>query len=390
MRAVIAGCVLAILGHAGAVLAQAAPAPTPAPPVRQPVADPLRRIVLYAFAGEPSQWAAPPPDMIRRAAVQGDVAAWLSESDAPIAAWRQAPQSGQVTFKLAISPEGRVTACQPPSEAYGRQMQGAEGLCPPLMERARLVPALRADGRRMADEFIFTANFQYAPTVPNQPGPLVVSRSLSPAPPPSSDFDPNLRAWPPSANWLRVSASQPLFRQAVEKPDGTVISGPVIGLVAADRKSGAPDCRVVLSSGDAQADARACNHVRKKLKPKWADATPTRLRHWPLLLSAAGKGFRAIESDPALIRRMQAEAAEVERLTALWRSQAPTGKAMAMAGMIGEGGHPLGCRVYQSSGDDAADAAGCRLFRSEARFSPSRDAFGQPGRLQGWVNLVLQ
>ena len=25
-------------------------------------------------------------------------------------------------------------------------------------------------------------------------------------------------------------------------------------------------------------------------------------RHWPLLLSAAGKGFRAIEPDPALIR----------------------------------------------------------------------------------------
>lgn len=313
MRAVIAGCVLAILGHAGAVLAQAAPAP----PVGQVVTDPLRKIMVLAFAGEPTQWAAPPPDMIRRAAMQGDPARWLDENDAPIAAWRQTPQLADVTLKLTISPEGRVTACAPMATDYGRPLAGAENLCPPLMERARLVPALRADGRRMADEFIFTAKFQYAATLPNQPGPLILSYGLSPAPPPPSDFDPNLRAWPPSANWLRVSTSQPAFRQAVEKPDGMVISGPVIGLVASDRKSRAPDCSVVLSSGDAQVDARACNHVRKALKPKWADSTPIRLRNWPLLLAPAGRGFRVIEPDPALIRRTQAEPAEVERLTVL-------------------------------------------------------------------------
>lgn len=61
-----------------------------------------------------------------------------------------------------------------------------------------------------------------------------------------------------------------------------------------------------------------------------------------------------------------------------------------MSARLGADGRPTGCRVYESSGSDAADAAGCRLLRDEARFTPARDAFGQPGKLEGWVSLDLQ
>lgn len=384
MRAIVAGCVLAVLSTAGAALAQGAPA------TRQPVADPLRKIQVLAFAGEPSQWPAPPPDMIRRAAVQGDPAGWLDENDAPIAAWRQAPQSGNVTLKLETSAAGRVVICAPIVPSYGQQPAWAADLCPPLVARARVVPALRADGSRMADEIIFSANFQYVAFVQNRPGPLIESHGLSPAPPPPSDFNPDLRAWPPSANWLRRVAQQPAFRQPPEQPGGEPLTGPATGVVIADRQSGAPECRVVLSSGDAQADSRACGHVRKVLKPKWAETVPPSLRRWPVLLGASGKVFRAIGPDPSAIRRLDVDPAEVERLAALWRPEAPGVGPVRMSATLGADGRPTGCRVYQSSGNDAADAAACRLFQSEARFTPARDAFGQPGRLEGWVGLGLQ
>lgn len=384
MRAIVAGCVLAVLSTAGAALAQGAPA------TRQPVADPLRKIQVLAFAGEPSQWPAPPPDMIRRATVEGDPAGWLDENDAPIAAWRKAPQSGNVTLKLETNADGRAIACAPIVPSYGQQPAWAADLCPPLVARARVVPALRADGSRMADEIIFNANFQYVAFVSNRPGPLIESHGLSPAPPPSSDFNPDLRVWPPSANWLRRVAQQPAFRQPPEQPGGEPLTGPATGVVIADRKSGDPECRVVLPSGDAQADSRACDHARRVLKPKWAATVPPAVRRWPVLLGANGKGFRAIAPDPSAIRRLGVDPVEVERLAALWRAAAPGTGLVRMSATLGADGRPTGCRIYESSGNDVADAAACRLFRSEARFTPARDAFGQPGRLEGWVGLGLQ
>lgn len=371
MRIVAAGVTLAMLVPAGALPAQ----------------EPYRAIYVTAFAGEPSQWPAPPPDLIRRAAAVGDPAAWLRETDAPIAAWRKTAQIASVTLILSVNAEGRASACTPDVRYSTALPAWTADLCPLLIQRARLIPALRGDGTRMADQIVFTASFQYTERVTAQDGPLIRSQGLSPAPPPSSEFDPQLKAWPPAPGWLRRMATQPAFKLPVEAPGDRPMTGPAIGLVIADPKSGDPECRVVLSSGEARLDQQACDYARKKLKPRWDAAVRFPARRWPLLLSPADKGFRVIQPDANAQHYIVTDPAELARLTALWRPQAAGAQTVQLGGKLDIDGHPQGCRIYESSGSDAADAAACRLFRTEAKFTAARDVFGQSSTLAGRTSL---
>lgn len=383
MRAMLAGCVLAVLGPAAAALAQGAPA-TP-----QPVAEPYRQIVIQAFAGEPTQWPTPPADMIRRTAAKVNPASWLQASDGPIAAWLKTETTANVTLELEVGSEGRVLVCKSAPRSWEQSPAWAAELCPTLVKRAAFIPALREDGTAMPDRFIFTASFQFNRHFGRGSGPLIVSYGLSPAPPPPSDTNPLLRSWPPSDYWLGAVAREPAFKLPVEHPGRVPLTGPAIGVVIADPKSGDPECRVVLSSGDAKLDGKACDFARKTLKPEWADTVRFPVRRWPLLLSPQGKAFRVITADESAARRLRVEPAEIARLNALWSPQAAGAKVVRLAGALGPDGRPTGCRVFESSGSDVADTAACRLFRSEARFSPPSDVFGQPGKLAGWVNLQL-
>jgi hypothetical protein len=383
VRTIAAGLVISGAVVAGTALAQTSPAP--APP-----AEPYRAIMIQAFAGEASQWKAPPPDLIRRTKAEGDPAAWLRDTDAPIAAWLKDAAIASVTLVLEISTEGRVSGCTLEPRQAPQAPAWALQLCPLLTQRARLIPALRADGSRMPDQFIFSANFQYSTRRPARSGQLIASYGLSPAPPPSSDFEPQLKAWPPSGGWLGYAAKQPAYKLRVEQPGGPPLGGPGIGLVVADPKSGDPECRVVQSSWDTTLNDKACAFARKKLKPKWADDVRFPIRRWALLLSPEGKGFRVIQPDPMAAKRAEIDPAEVARLTALWRPQASSPGIVRLGGKLGPDGKPADCRIYESSGSDAADAAACRLLLTEAKVSPSRDVFGQPGRQPSWVSLQLR
>ena len=383
MRIFAAGLVMSGLMAAGTALAQTAPAP--APP-----AEPYRAIMIQAFTGEATQWKAPPPDLIRRTRPEGDPAAWLRDTDAPIAAWLKDSATANATLILDITAEGRVSGCTLEPRQAAQAPAWALQLCPLLVQRARLVPALRADGTRMPDQFIFSANFQYSARNPVRSGQLISSHGLSPAPPPSSDFEPRLKAWPPSGGWLGYAAKQPSFKQPAEQPGGPPLKGPAIGLVVADPKSGDPECRVVQSSGDTKLDDKACAHARKKLKPQWGDTVRFPIRRWALLLSPDGKGFRVITPDRNAQKRAQIDPAEAARLTALWRPLASGAGPVQLGGKLGSSGKPADCRIYASSGNDAADAAACRLFMSEAQAAPPSDVFGQRGNLTGWVNLTLR
>lgn len=345
--------------------------------------------MVQAFTGEPTQWQAPPPDLIRRTKADGDPATWLHEKDAPIAAWLKGTAIANVTLVLDISAEGRVSGCTLEPRQAAQAPTWALQLCPLLTQRARLVPALRADGTRMPDQFIFSANFQYSTRRPARSGQLISSYGLSPAPPPSSDFEPRLKAWPPSGGWLGYAAKQPTFKQSVEQPGGLPLTGPTIGVVVADPKSGDPECRVVQSSGDAKLDDKACGFIRKKIKPQWADTVRAPVRRWALLLSPDGKGFRVITPDRNAEKRAQITPTEAARLATLWRPVAGGTARVGLSGRLGADGKPADCRIYDSSGNDAADAAACRLFMTEAKVSPSSDAFGQPGKPSSWVSLQM-
>lgn len=327
--------------------------------------------------------------MIRRARPDGDPASWLTEADAPIADWRKGTETFQVTLKLEIGDKGQVTGCTPDQRGTAVRPDMGSALCPFIVQRAKLVPALRADGLRMADQFTVSLGFQYSDRIGARPGPLIKSYGLAPAPPPSSEFDPQLRTWPPSPQWLSRFAGPPVFKTRPEQPGEAALSGPLIGLVLGDRKTGAPECRVVLSSGDASQDERACAFVRKTLKPSWTVIVPVSSRRWPLLLSPAGKGFRAVQPNVSLAGRTRLEDGEVARLAALWRPVAGPVPRVGLSGSLGADGRPATCRIYDSSGNDAADALACRLFRTEARITPARDVFGQP-IANTWVSMDLR
>ena len=382
MRTIAAGLVISGVVVTGTALAQTLPAP--APP-----AEPYRAIIVQAFAGEATQWQAPPPDLIRRTKAEGDPAAWLRETDAPIATWRKGTETASLTLVLDISAEGRVSGCALEPRQAAQAPAWALQLCPMLAQRARLVPALRADGTRMPDQLIYSIGFQFSTRYPAQAGALIKSYGLAPAPPPPSDFEPQLKSWPPSGGWLTYAAKQPAYKLPVEQPGGPPLTGPAIGLVVADPKSGDPECRVVLSSGDAKLDDKACAHARKKLKPQWADAVRFPMQRWALLLSPDGKDFRVITPNREAIKRAQIDPAEVARLAALWRPVAGGTARVGLGGRLRADGKPADCRIYDSSGSDAADAAACRLFMAEAKVAPASDAFGQSANLTGWVSLQM-
>lgn len=58
-------------------------------------------------------------------------------------------------------------------------------------------------------------------------------------------------------------------------------------------------------------------------------------------------------------------------------------------------GHPVGCKVLKTSGNDAWDAAGCRAVLRRGRFTISRDWFGRPAKglyeaIADWDAMVIR
>lgn len=371
---------IVLLATGVAALAQAA-APVPE--------KPYRMVWVVAFVADPMNDKPKPPGMIRRAKVGSDATKWLDEKDAPIAAWRQTEQEGSAVLRLDMDAAGRVSGCSAEgvSSYNPAPLAWADDLCRFVAQRAQVSPALRNDGTPMSDQvqlfILFKTKYSYGP----QSGPLIqhympVPMMVAPGP-----VEQRLAKWPPTRSWLDQAARQPQFSGAVQQPDGTLWKGPLIGVEIADPQSGDPACRVVLSSGNLKLDAKACNHVSKKLKPIWADNVRFSVRRWPLLLVPTGKGFRVLTADRNLQRALSPAAGERNRLEGLWRGQVTVSQAVSINGDVSADGRAINCMVWQSSGNDVADVAACRLFVDEARFITARDVFGQavsPARYHSW------
>lgn len=361
-----------LLATGVAALAQAA-APVPE--------KPYRMVWVAAFVVDPLSEGPLAPGMIRRARILDGVPGWLDEADAPIAAWRKTEQEGSALLRLEFDGAGRVSGCRAEGVSANNPapLAWAADLCPFVAQRARVSPALRKDGATMPDQvqlFIeFKTQYAYGPRSGplvqlNLPAPMMVTHSSEPVV--------SLKQWPPSRDWLRYAARPPLFSGKVEQPGGKPLSGPLIGVEIAEPMSGDLACRVVRSSGNARLDARACDHVVRKLKPAWAENVRFPVRRWALLMAPSGKGFRVINADPRAWRPLVPQAGERERLENLWRGQANGTKAVSIKGDVSAEGRGITCIIQRSSGNDAADVAACRLFVEEARFALARDVFGQP------------
>lgn len=377
MRAIGVAGVIALAGSTGLPLAE------PVRATESATTETYRRIDIRTLPGGPP----PAANVIRRSLALGDPATWLSEADVPKAAWSKATDMTMVTLILEVSAQGQVTSCKPEPRRIFPQPAWTAKLCAPLTQRARVIPALTADGRRVADRLMVNVDFSISQYKNNESRPSIpVLLSVESSSPSTDSF---LTYWPPRRDWLGSFARQPAFAQPVEPSGDAALTGPAIGLMVADPKSGDRDCRVVLSSDNMRLDDAACDFARTRLQPTWAETVPASVRRWPLLLSPEGKRFRAIQPDARTIRHQEIEPAEQERLRALWRPDAEGALRARLTGQLDPDGRLKGCRIHLSSGSDRADVAACRLLMTEARISPPRDIFGQPGSFTEWVSLEM-
>lgn len=104
------------------------------------------------------QWGLEPRRLAaasRQALPTSDPSAWLGTADYP-RELRQARRGGAVRVRLVVNEQGRVTRC------LGSASIASLGdvTCSALMERARFVPALDADGKPMTGLFITEVLFK--------------------------------------------------------------------------------------------------------------------------------------------------------------------------------------------------------------------------------------
>jgi protein TonB len=109
--------------------------------------DPIAANRSPALAEPPPSAAAAAPVANRRLRLINGPGAFISPQDYPAAAL-QARQQGTVRFRLAVSPEGRVTHCTV-LQSSGHSILDSS-LCSLLTRRARFTPATDAGGNPVA------------------------------------------------------------------------------------------------------------------------------------------------------------------------------------------------------------------------------------------------
>lgn len=324
---------------------------------------------------------------IRRAKAIRHPITWLRESDAPIVSWRKSKDSFWIRFKLQTNATGGISQCTPAPSTSASAQSLATKLCPLIALRARFVPALNPEGSAVADSMEFGVSFKYLEQAGMSGLPLFQKPA---APPPVVPIaSPLVLFWPPDPEWLRTFGRQPRFNSAVEQPSETPLAAPIIGLVISDPASQFPECEIVKGSGDAKLDGRACSHVLSKLQPQWSERELAPLRRWPLQLSPLGAGFRVVQPDASLFSFTEIPDNERSRLQALWRPIAGPAASVWLSGALGPDQRPANCMIIESSGNDAADTAACRLFRTEAKIRLGIDVFGFPRSMQASIDLSL-
>lgn len=367
----------ALLTCATASGAQEAP-PSPAPPPI--VEDP--RVSLWGY-GSPRPQGVPKP--LRSAMAANDVTGWLPAGDPAVVAFLADPEaSASVSMRLTIDATGRVIACEA-RQHWRREPLPAfvDGLCDRMVPRARFIPAIDESGARVPDTHQLTVRFERIRRRPGaEPPPLIVERE--PDPVPMLDRE----RWPPlSSGPVPAFTALPLAEGGAAAHAADV--APWAGIELREGGDGQAEVRVVRSSADRTFDGLAYGLARRS-GPTWpADLPPNRRRlmiHFTSVNGAPQAILPVSErpTDPSISAADRA--ALFAALTWPRATDAAKARLRLELDLDAEGRITL-CRIAQSSGSDAGDAAACRLIRENARFEPRRDIFGwpHPAQFRSWA-----
>lgn len=346
---------------------------TPPPRAATPAIIEDPRVSLWGY-GSPRPRDVPNP--LRSAMAANDVTSWLPAGDPAVVAFFADPQaSASVSMRLTIDATGRVIACEA-RQHWRREPLPAfvDGLCDRMVPRAGFIPAIDESGARVADTHQLTVRFErIRRRADANPPPLIVEREPDPSPMMASD------SWPPySSGPVPLFESLPLAEggAAAHAPD----AAPWAGIELRESGEGQVATRIIFSSADPAFD-RIASSIARRSWPVWPAEVAVGDRRVMIHFAAVDGDPRAIlpvsgrPSPPAMT-----ESGRAALITALsWPRASDAAKARLRFELeIDAQGRVTLCRIAQSSGSDAGDAAACRLMRETARFEPRRDIFGWP------------
>lgn len=306
-------------------------------------------------------------DLLRRARPDGDMAGWMAATDPLIAFVSEPAWNGVVVLSMTLSPEGRLTGCEIPTQPHDLPPEAVAGLCDRLAPQVRYHPALTADGERVGDRVRFLIRSGQYLTSSNLP--LIRAEPLPPAPPAPMPGP----GWPPlvSLTPARLVDGLPLLEGGGDAPEaaGTPWAGIEVQLGPTGAVAG---CRTINSSGDARFDQQACAAARRA-GYALNGATSERDRRVYLLIVRQGGVLRALpQSRTGRSQPVPEEAARAEMAAAWGERRWPR-----VFVSVGAAGTPTDCRINESSGEDGLDVEACLLVRRTARFAPARDSLGR-------------
>ena len=312
-------------------------------------------------------------------AADGFVASWLSSNE----------KRGGFRVRFKVSEEGSVTQCAGRAFTGYTQADLSEA-CAILSNRARLLPALAADGSLIADEVEVWVRTSSGTRYSDKNG-AVISHGLedmgsNPPPPPA----PGGYYWPHHRkhSWWRAPrkfrqkpglASGQSFPEGAQWAGGFLSDEPGRKLCNLQRTS-------IKDKGEADAfKAEVCEWVEAQMKPRWRRARQYSNFHPFLFVKSDGAikaYFPGLEegTDVRISEGAKAGAkAALDTFIAAQQDATIVAKPTLRLWFKGEGGIDR-CEVQVTSGNNAVDTESCRIISEDTDVQHATDIFGMPRR----------
>ncbi len=304
------------------------------------------------------------------------------------------------TVRLVVGADGSQTNCHVVEARIRRGVRREPNsyqpvslpLCEFLQQEIRFRPAINADGEPIASTVTTSLSFSRSAPVFGAPPPVLL---LAPTP---GHILTETGYWADRSHFLynKFVISEPNWTEALTNPETLPKMARVGVRLKRVEKEGfgtIAACNVVMSSKDARLDAATCKALLSSvysLKEGLAYVGPD---DFPVLVEW-NRG-KATMTAPML-----ATVPSMPEDVTLLPRERPAGtppelRIIPMHIKLDDKGASIGCAVIRSSGNDAWDAAGCRIALKRARFTAPSDSFGAPANglyeaVADWDAMIIR
>lgn len=287
---------------------------------------------------------------------------------------------------------GTTYRSEPADPALGQQA------CDMLRERVRFVHAIDEAGRPTAAVVEIGIQFEQGearrPSAP--PPPATLGPGLKRTSGHVTDATGNLlgQTWLATDYTLRQPDWGAVLTDRRKLPKAAMV-GVLVDLRTRDGKDLVENCTIVRASGDARLDAATCaglaaaGYDQSGGGRRWVNG----FDHYPVRVDWVRDKATMTVLPPVEVPHMPKDGVLVAG--DIPPGQRPPEERVQVDLQLAASGMPVRCEVVHSSGDDAWDAASCRVAKERARFTSPLDWFGtsSPGTYEAmvdWKQMVIQ